>query len=218
MTRIFSARHAAALAGAFLLTGGAVHAQKSYDPGVTDTEITIGQTNPYSGPLSSYSTQGRVQSAYYNMINAQGGVNGRKIKFFSLDDGYQPPNDPLVDVARQLNAVRELKSRAPAGLVVIGSGYSYLQEYLPQVAQYALRHGWTDVVGLGRMTLSYPEMLADAVEKGVMTTKQICRTFSDCTTAPRNGLKSGCYPLDRHYATQPEARQLKEIKKSAPPS
>lgn len=91
MTRIFSARHAAALAGAFLLTGGAVHAQKSYDPGVTDTEITIGQTNPYSGPLSSYSTQGRVQSAYYNMINAQGGVNGRKIKFFSLDDGYQPP-------------------------------------------------------------------------------------------------------------------------------
>ncbi len=127
-------------------------------------------------------------------------------------DGYQPPNDPLVDVARQINAVRELKSRAPAGLIVIGTGYSYLQEYLPHVAQYAVRHGWTDVVGLGRMTLSYPEMLADAVEKGVLTTKQICRTFSDCTTAPRNGFKSGCYPLDRHYAAQPEARQLKEIK------
>jgi NADPH2 dehydrogenase len=130
-------------------------------------------------------------------------------------DGYQPPNDPLIDVARQINVVRELKSRAPAGLVVIGTGYSYLQEYLPHVAQYTVRHGWTDVVGLGRMTLSYPEMLAEAVEKGVLATKQICRTFSDCTTAPRNGLKSGCYPLDKHYAGLPEARQLKEIKKDA---
>src|ERR1700716_2774390 len=76
-----------ALAAALLLAAGAVHAQKKYDPGVTDTEITIGQTNPYSGPLSSYSTQGRVQAAFYNMINEQGGVNGRKIKLLSLDDG-----------------------------------------------------------------------------------------------------------------------------------
>src|SRR6202171_2109646 len=92
--------HATALAAALLLAAGTVHAQKKYDPGVTDTEITIGQTNPYSGPLSSYSTPGRGQTAYYDMINQQGGVNGRKIKFFSLDDGYQPPK--TVEQTRKL--------------------------------------------------------------------------------------------------------------------
>ena len=66
-------------------------AQGKYGPGATDTEILIGQTNPYSGPLSSYATQGRAQTAYYNMINEQGGVNGRKIKLIILDDGYSPP-------------------------------------------------------------------------------------------------------------------------------
>jgi branched-chain amino acid transport system substrate-binding protein len=76
------------------------HAQTNYDPGVTDTEIVIGQTNPYTGPLSSYSTQGRVQAAYYKMINEQGGVNRRKIKFLSLDDGYTPPR--TVEQTRRL--------------------------------------------------------------------------------------------------------------------
>jgi NADPH2 dehydrogenase len=65
------------------------------------------------------------------------------------------------------------------------------------------------------MTLSYPDILADAFTKGGVTNKLICRTFSDCTTAPRNGLPSGCYPLDKHYANKPEADRLKEIKKSA---
>jgi branched-chain amino acid transport system substrate-binding protein len=69
----------------------ASHAENKYGPGVTDSEILIGQTNPYSGPLSAYGTQGRAESAYYNMINDQGGVNGRKIKLISLDDGYSPP-------------------------------------------------------------------------------------------------------------------------------
>jgi len=66
-------------------------AQNKNGPGVTDTEILIGQTNPYSGPLSAYGTQGRAESAYYNMINEEGGVNGRKIRLLSLDDGYSPP-------------------------------------------------------------------------------------------------------------------------------
>jgi branched-chain amino acid transport system substrate-binding protein len=75
-----------------LLAGTAVaYAEGKYGPGATDTEILIGQTNPYSGPLSSYGTQGRAQAAYYAMINEQGGVNGRKIKLISLDDGYSPP-------------------------------------------------------------------------------------------------------------------------------
>jgi branched-chain amino acid transport system substrate-binding protein len=94
------ASHATAVAGALLLAAGLAYAQKKYDPGVTDAEILIGQTNPYSGPLSSYSTQGRVQAAFYNMINEQGGVNGRKIKLISLDDGYQPPK--TVEQTRKL--------------------------------------------------------------------------------------------------------------------
>jgi NADPH2 dehydrogenase len=138
-------------------------------------------------------------------------------------DGYQPPHDPLIDVARQINAVRRVAEhlaqiRNPKSEIrnpaLIGTAYSYLQEYLPHVAQYTVRHGWTDLVGLGRMTLSYPEMLADAVTKGALTTRFICRTFSDCTTAPRNGLKSGCYPLDDHYKAQPEAATLKQIKRA----
>jgi 2,4-dienoyl-CoA reductase-like NADH-dependent reductase (Old Yellow Enzyme family) len=157
-------------------------------------------------------------------------------------DGYQPAHDPLIDVARQLDVVRQVKqhlekSRAakiaerspetapPSGPqpstlnpqpspAVIGSAYSYLQEYLPHVAQYVVRNGWTDMVGLGRMVLSYPGMLADAVSQGTLTPKFICRTFSDCTTAPRNGLISGCYPLDKYYSAKPEFQKLKEIKKS----
>jgi 2,4-dienoyl-CoA reductase-like NADH-dependent reductase (Old Yellow Enzyme family) len=130
-------------------------------------------------------------------------------------DGYQPPEDPLVGVARQVNMVRALKAHAPRDLLLVGSAYSYLQEYLPHVAQYVLRHGWTDMVGIGRMVLSYPAVLADAIEQGKLATKHICRTFSDCTTAPRNGLISGCYPLDPYYTAKPESRKLKELKKPA---
>jgi NADPH2 dehydrogenase len=129
-------------------------------------------------------------------------------------DGYQPASDPLIDVARQINVVRQLKARAPRNLVLIGSAYSYLQEYLPHVAQHVIRHGWTDVVGIGRAVLSYPGIFADALEKGELATKQICRTFSDCTTAPRNGLISGCYPLDKYYMAKPEFQKLKEIKRA----
>jgi 2,4-dienoyl-CoA reductase-like NADH-dependent reductase (Old Yellow Enzyme family) len=130
-------------------------------------------------------------------------------------DGYQPAYDPLVDVARQVDAVRQLKAKAPAGLVLVGSGYSYLQEYLPHVAQYVVRHGWTDMIGLGRVTLSYPGILSDAVRNGAVQPRAICRTFSDCTTAPRNGIISGCYPLDRYYSARPEFQALKEKKRAA---
>jgi branched-chain amino acid transport system substrate-binding protein len=67
------------------------HAQKRYGPGVTDTEIKIGQTMPYSGPLSAFGTMGRAEAAYFDFINSTGGVNGRKIRLLSLDDGYSPP-------------------------------------------------------------------------------------------------------------------------------
>jgi 2,4-dienoyl-CoA reductase-like NADH-dependent reductase (Old Yellow Enzyme family) len=129
-------------------------------------------------------------------------------------DGYQPPHDPLIDVARQIHAVRQIRAVAPPGIAIIGTAYSYLQEYLPHVAQAVIRQNWTDLIGLGRMTLSYPDLLTDAAQKGAVTPKLICRTFSDCTTAPRNGLPSGCYPLDKYYAQKPEATALKEIKKA----
>jgi 2,4-dienoyl-CoA reductase-like NADH-dependent reductase (Old Yellow Enzyme family) len=139
-------------------------------------------------------------------------------------DGYQPAHDPLIDVARQINVVRLVREQLEAtrsskpetqNPILIGTAYSYLQEYLPHVAQYTVRHGWTDMVGLGRMVLTYPEMLADATTKGALMPKLICRTFSDCTTAPRNGLISGCYPLDEHYKARSEFHQLKEIKKAS---
>jgi 2,4-dienoyl-CoA reductase-like NADH-dependent reductase (Old Yellow Enzyme family) len=129
-------------------------------------------------------------------------------------DGYQPPEDPLVGVVRQINAVRQLKARSGNSLIVVGSGYSYLQEYLPHVAQAVLREGWVDVIGMGRMILAYPNILSDALSTGAIAAKFICRTFSDCTTAPRNGLISGCYPLDKYYSAKPEFQKLKEFKKS----
>ncbi len=145
-------------------------------------------------------------------------------------DGYQPAYDPLIDLERQVQVVRKLTKKvrgvrgegradntSPLALrtspLVIASGLSYLQEYLPHVSQYLLRNGWADMVGIGRAVLSYPTMLADAAQKGELEKKFICRTFSDCTTAPRNGLISGCYPLDDFYKVKPEATQLKEIKK-----
>ena len=133
---------------------------------------------------------------------------------FPPSDGYQPPEDPLVGVARQLNMVAEVKARFPDKLIV-GTGYSYLQEYLPQVGQHYVRENKVDFVGLGRMVLSYPELPRDVLEKGEMRRKFICRTFSDCTTAPRNGLVSGCFPLDAFYKGLEAAETLKQIKGGA---
>ncbi len=130
---------------------------------------------------------------------------------FPPSDGYQPPEDPLVGVARQLSTVARIKERFP-GMSVVGTGYSYLQEYLPQVAQASVREGKVDFVGLGRMVLSYPELPRDVLQRGRMERKPVCRTFSDCTTAPRNGMVSGCFPLDPFYKNSPEAGILKKIK------
>jgi 2,4-dienoyl-CoA reductase-like NADH-dependent reductase (Old Yellow Enzyme family) len=126
-------------------------------------------------------------------------------------DGYEPPEDPLFGVARQLEATRDLKREFPK-LIVVGTAYTYLQEFLPYVAQAVVKEGWVDSVGLGRMVLSYPELPIDVITGRVLTHKKICRTFSDCTTAPRNGLPSGCYPLDGYYRQSEEGVQLKQIK------
>src|SRR5689334_20198454 len=89
-----------ALGVGLLLLSGAVHAQKRYGPGVSDTEVKIGQTMAYSGPASAYGTLGKTQAAYFAKINEEGGVNGRKIRFLSLDDAYSPPK--TVEQTRKL--------------------------------------------------------------------------------------------------------------------
>jgi len=131
--------------------------------------------------------------------------------FFPPMDGYQPPEDPLRGVARQIRATAMLKRAFPR-LTIVGSGYSYLQEWLPHVAQYNIREGLTDMVGLGRMVLSYPEFAADVLEGRPLKRAAFCRTFSDCTTGPRLGFVSGCYPLDPMYENLPHAAAVKAVR------
>src|SRR6516164_794359 len=98
----FVGRRVTAFSTIILLAAGgsSAFAQKKYDPGVTDTEIKIGNLMPYSGPASAYSVAGRAEAAYFRRINAEGGINGRKINFISYDDAYSPPK--AVEQARRL--------------------------------------------------------------------------------------------------------------------
>ena len=132
---------------------------------------------------------------------------------FPPSDGYQPPEDPLAGVARQIRAARTCQQAFP-DLPMVGTGYTYLQDYLPHVAQAVVRAGWINLVGIGRMVLAYPEMPADALQRGQLQRKRVCRTFSDCTTGPRHGLVSGCYPLDDYYKQLPGAETLKSVKQA----
>lgn len=149
-------------------------------------------------------------SPYYN-------PHVQRPALYPPSDGYLPPEDPLIGVARQLSIARELKRKFP-DMIFVGSGYSYLQDFLPVVAQAAVREDWIDFAGLGRVVLSYPEVLWHALQGHPMQRKLVCRTFSDCTTAPRNGLPSGCYPLDHYYKDSEMGQLLKQAKaKTTPP-
>ena len=143
-------------------------------------------------------------SPYYN-------PHVQRPALFPPVDGYEPPEDPLRGVARQIRATALLKAVCPR-LAFVGSAYSYLQEWLPHVAQHAVRTGQTDFVGLGRVALSYPDLPADVLAGRPLRRTAICRTFSDCTTGPRLGLVSGCYPLDPFYAGRPEAATIRTIR------
>jgi 2,4-dienoyl-CoA reductase-like NADH-dependent reductase (Old Yellow Enzyme family) len=129
-------------------------------------------------------------------------------------DAYQPPEDPLVGTARLINAAAALKKAVPE-LTVVGSGYSYLQEWLPNVAAGAVANGGADFIGYGRLVLSYPEFAADVLNGKTLKKSKICRTFSDCTTAPRLGLVSGCFPLDEYYKGLPDYECLTCSKQQA---
>jgi 2,4-dienoyl-CoA reductase-like NADH-dependent reductase (Old Yellow Enzyme family) len=175
------------------------------------TEMDLTETKQFLSLLESMEislVNLTAGSPYYN-------PHIQRPAFYPPSDGYQPPEDPLVGVARQMEATRELKSQFP-NLIVMGTGYSYLQDFLPYVAQAAVREGWVDLVGLGRMILSYPALLLDASEGRTIQHRLVCRTFSDCTTAPRMGLPSGCYPLDTYYKTSELAGKLKSAKARRP--
>ena len=143
-------------------------------------------------------------SPYYN-------PHVQRPALFPPVDGYDPPEDPLCGVARQIQATARLKAAFP-NMVFVGSAYSYLQEWLPHAAQCAVREGLTDFVGLGRVALSYPDLPADVLSGAPLRRQSLCRTFSDCTTGPRMGLVSGCYPLDPFYAARPEALKVKNVR------
>ncbi|MGH9230016.1 MAG: NADH:flavin oxidoreductase [Acidimicrobiales bacterium] len=136
--------------------------------------------------------------------------------YFPPSDGYQPPRDPLFEVARLAAVTAELAAAHP-GVAVVASGLSYLQQWLAHAGQALVRSGGAALVGYGRMALSYPDLPADVLAGRPLDTRRICRTLSDCTTAPRNGLVSGCYPYDPFYKGLPERRLLVAAKQSVRP-
>ena len=96
---------------------------------------------------------------------------------------------------------------------MVASGLSYLQQWLPHTAQALVRSGGAAAAGYGRMALSYPDLPRDVLAGRPLARAQICRTLSDCTTAPRQGLVSGCYPYDPFYKGLPDRDVLVAAKR-----
>jgi NADPH2 dehydrogenase len=134
--------------------------------------------------------------------------------FFPPSDGYLAPRDPLHEVARLVAVTGELTHAHPQ-LCVVASGLGYLQEWLPAVGAAMVANGDAALIGIGRGMLSYPELPLDVLAVRPLARERLCRTFSDCTTAPRNGLVSGCYPLDPYYKAMPERREVAAAKRVA---
>src|SRR5262249_52842661 len=127
--------------------GFAVDAAKPTEPDLTETIKFLSLLEKLGIRLVNIT----AGSPYYN-------PHVQRPALYPPSDGYLPPEDPLVGVARQMRATRELKQRFP-NLIFVGTAYTYLQDFLPPVAQAAVRENWVDAVGLGRMTLAYPEIL-----------------------------------------------------------
>ena len=140
--KVSSFAMAAAIVVAASLSADA--AEKKYGPGVTHTEIKIGQTMPYSGPASAYGTVGRLESAYFEMINARGGVNGRKINLISLDTSYSPPK--AVEQTRRLVEQDEvLAIVGQLGTLTSSAAQKYLNvKKVPQILITSGAAKWDD--------------------------------------------------------------------------
>ncbi len=202
-----------------------------YEPGPDDVGVPVADANGLArlafGAAASGTAPNLDEAHHFLELCAQLGIglvcitagspyynpHIQRPAFFPPSDGYTPPEDPLVGAARMIAATAELANAHP-GVAIVGSGYSYLQQWLPHAAQHTVRTGRATAVGIGRNMLSYPHLPADVLAGRPLQTGSVCRTFSDCTTAPRNGLVSGCYPLDDHYKDTPERIELAAIKKA----
>ena len=144
---ILAAAPAALAFGAPILAARPAQAAKQYGPGVTDTEIKIGNTAPYSGPASNYSTIWKCEAAYYDMINAEGGINGRKINFISYDDAYSPPK--TVEMTRKLIEQDQVLAIAGgAGTPTNSAIWKYMNEHkVPQLLVATGATKWDDPKG-----------------------------------------------------------------------
>ena len=126
------------------LGGSAAWAQKKYDPGASDTEIKVGNIMPYSGPASAYATIGKAAAAYFKKINDEGGINGRKINFISLDDGYSPPK-AVEDARRLVEQDQVLLIWGPLGTPSNSAIQKYMNEKkVPQLHVYTGASKWND--------------------------------------------------------------------------
>lgn len=145
-------------------------------------------------------------SPYYN-------PHFQRPAYYPVSDGYLPPEEPVIGAARQLKAVQEVKKHFEnTPMRFITSGCTCLQEYFVQVMQHQIRSNFADFAGYGRLVLSYPDIPAVTLAGQALDPRRICRTFGDCTTAPRHGLVSGCYPLDCFYKSHPSCGRLQECK------
>ena len=127
---------------AVISTGTA--AEKKYGPGVSDTEIKLGQTVPYSGPVSAYGTIGKSEAAYFEMLNHQGGVNGRKIRLISIDDGYSPPRT-VEQTRRLVEEENVLAIFSPVGTPTSSATHKYLNaKRVPQILIQSAANKWND--------------------------------------------------------------------------
>ena len=144
------------VAGALVWLGtGVSFAEKRYGPGVTDTEIKIGQTMPYSGPASAYGTLGKAEMAYFEMLNERGGVNGRKIRLISLDDGYSPAKT-VEQTRRLVELERVLAIFSPLGTPTNSATHKYLNtQHVPQLLLHSSANKWNDAVNFP-WSMSWP--------------------------------------------------------------
>lgn len=157
------------------------------DPNLTETVKLVEMMQSYGVELICAT----VGSPYYS-------VHLQRPAYYAVADGYEPPEDPMLQVSRHMHAVARLKQLCPK-IQVVGSGYTCLQEFLPAAAEYAVANGLADYVGLGRMMLSYHDFAEDVLTGKPLDRRRICRTLGECTNAPRHGCISGCYPLDDFY-------------------
>ena len=182
---------------------GAAEDCLSMDPDLAEPTAFLEMMRGYGVDLVC----GTIGSPYYC-------VHIQRPAYYPVCDGYIPPQDPLLSVSLHIAAARRLKERCPWAKIVL-SGLTCLQEYAGCAAEAAVApaavaagavkseelrvKSFADFAGLGRMALSYPEYCADHLAGGKFDRRRICRTFGECTNAPRHGKVSGCYPLDSFY-------------------